>query len=92
MVKAVQTPSFSMRPANQPIDVGSPSADHLMITVDDDQVESSFFSKDKGVSRFELAVVGEGCSRQSVAIVEDSKKRRSITEALEEEATVMQRV
>nr|GEV43201.1 hypothetical protein [Tanacetum cinerariifolium] len=37
----------------------------------------------------ELAVVGEGCSDQNVVVVEGSKKRRSITEALEEEATVV---
>nr|GEU31869.1 hypothetical protein [Tanacetum cinerariifolium] len=63
-----QAPSFSSRPADQPIDVGSPSVDHLTIVVDDDQVESSSFSKDKDVSGFELAVVAKGCSRKSVVI------------------------
>nr|GEZ23534.1 hypothetical protein [Tanacetum cinerariifolium] len=76
-------------PTGQPVDVGSPLVDHLTVAVDDDQVESSSFSKDKGVSGFELVVVGEGCSEQSVIVVEGSKKRRSITEALKEEATIM---
>ncbi|GJX02784.1 hypothetical protein Tco_0188700 [Tanacetum coccineum] len=41
---------------------------------------------------FELAVVGEGFSRQSVDVVESSKKRCLITKALEEEATVVRPV
>nr|GEX55652.1 hypothetical protein [Tanacetum cinerariifolium] len=45
-------------------------------------------SLDKGVSGLELAVVGEGCSDQNVIVVEGSKKKRSITKALEEKATV----
>nr|GEU67668.1 hypothetical protein [Tanacetum cinerariifolium] len=84
-----QTPSYSVRPTDQPVDIGSPSVDHLTIAVDDDQVKSSSFSKHKGASGFELAIVGEGCSGQSAAIMEGSKKMRSITEALEEEATIM---
>ncbi|GKB80390.1 hypothetical protein Tco_0947285 [Tanacetum coccineum] len=90
--KSVQTPTFSVQPVNQLVDVGSPSVDRLTTAIDDDQVNSSSFSKDKGVLGFELVVVGEGCSNQSFIIVEDSKKRRSITEALEEEATVMKPV
>ncbi|GJU29728.1 putative reverse transcriptase domain-containing protein [Tanacetum coccineum] len=77
---------------NQLVDVGSPSVDRLTTAIDDDQVNSSSFSKDKGVLGFELVVVGEGCSNQSFIIVEDLKKRRSITEAVEEEATVMKPV
>ncbi|GJV82229.1 hypothetical protein Tco_1518099 [Tanacetum coccineum] len=92
MKKSVQTPTFSVQPVNQLVDVKSPSVDRLMIAIDDDQVNSSSFSKDKGMLGFELVVVGEGCSNQSFIIVEDSKKRRSITEAVEEEATVMKPV
>ncbi|GKD41129.1 hypothetical protein Tco_1261336 [Tanacetum coccineum] len=35
------SPSFSMRLANRPVDVGSPSMSHLTLVVNDDQVESS---------------------------------------------------
>ncbi|GJS81446.1 hypothetical protein Tco_0747987 [Tanacetum coccineum] len=69
MKKPGQTPSFSLRPSDQPIDVGSRLVDCLKAAVDNDQVESSSVLKDKDVS--------------------SSKKRRSITEALEEEATVV---
>ncbi|GJS04525.1 hypothetical protein Tco_0321033 [Tanacetum coccineum] len=87
-----QTPSFSMRPVNRPVDIGSPSVGHLTVAVDDDQVESSSYPRDKGVMGHELVVVGEGCFEQDVIAVRPSKKRRSITEALEEEATVVRPV
>ncbi|GKD02197.1 hypothetical protein Tco_1177171 [Tanacetum coccineum] len=60
--------------------------------VNDDQVESSSYSRDKGVMAHELVVVGEGCSEHDVMAVEGSKKRRSIIEALEEEATMVRPV
>ncbi|GKA95381.1 hypothetical protein Tco_0817419 [Tanacetum coccineum] len=92
MKKPGQSPSFSVRPENCPVDVESPSMGHLTIAVDNDQVESSYYSRDKGVMGHELVVVGEGCSEQDVMAVGGSKKRRLITEALEEEATVMRPV
>ncbi|GKB71127.1 hypothetical protein Tco_0932539, partial [Tanacetum coccineum] len=92
MKKPGQSPSFSMRLANRPVDVGSLSMSHLTLVVNDDQVESSSYSRDKGVMGHELVVVGEGCSEQDVMVVEGSKKRRSITEALKEEATVVRPV
>ncbi|GKA29069.1 hypothetical protein Tco_0715314 [Tanacetum coccineum] len=81
-----------MRPADQPVNVRSPSVDCLTETIVNDQVKSSSFSNDKCVSSFELTVVGEGCSDQSVIIVEGSKNRRFLTKALEEEAIVMKPV
>ncbi|GJX36980.1 hypothetical protein Tco_0250283, partial [Tanacetum coccineum] len=92
MKKPGQSPSFSMRLANRPVDVGSPSISHLTLVVNDDQVESSSYSRDKGVMGHELVVVGEGCSEQDVMAVGGSKKRCLITKALEEEATVMRPV
>nr|GEW98287.1 hypothetical protein [Tanacetum cinerariifolium] len=92
MKKPGQTPSFSVRPADQPIDVGSPSVDHLKAAVDNDVLEISSVLKNKDVSGFKLAVVGEGCSGQSVDVAKSYKKRCLITKALEEEATVMRLV
>ncbi|GKA21759.1 hypothetical protein Tco_0707721 [Tanacetum coccineum] len=89
MKKSCQTPTFSVRPMDIPIDAESPSVGLLVDSPDDDRVQSSSVLKDKGVSGLELAVVGEGCSDQNVVVMEGSKKRRSITEALEEEATVI---
>ncbi|GKB52293.1 hypothetical protein Tco_0903046 [Tanacetum coccineum] len=87
-----QTPSFSMRLANRPVVIGGPFVGHLTVAVNDDQVESSSYPRDKGVMGHELVVVREGCSEQDVMAVRPSKKRRSITEALEEEATVVRPV
>nr|GEY87921.1 hypothetical protein [Tanacetum cinerariifolium] len=74
LLKPGQTPSFSMRPTGQLFDVESPSVDRLMVAVDDDQVKSSSFLKDKGVSGFELVVVEEGekasLSLEELAVVE----------------------
>ncbi|GJY58047.1 hypothetical protein Tco_0457939 [Tanacetum coccineum] len=89
MKKPSQSPSFSVRPADQPIDVGIPSVDPLRVVVDNDQVESSHFSKDKDVSGFELAIIGECVLGQDDDVAEGSKKRRLITKALEEEAIVV---
>ncbi|GKC56443.1 hypothetical protein Tco_1084041, partial [Tanacetum coccineum] len=77
------------RPKNYPVDVGSLYVGPLTVAVDDDQVESSSHPRDKGLIGHELVVVGESCSEQDVLAVKGSKKRRSITEALEEEATVV---
>nr|GEU38961.1 hypothetical protein [Tanacetum cinerariifolium] len=90
--KPSETPSFSLRPSDQPIDVGSPLVDCLKVAVDNHQVESSSVLKDKDVSSLELAVVGEGFSGQNADVAKGFKKRRSITEALEEEATVVRQV
>nr|GEV63790.1 hypothetical protein [Tanacetum cinerariifolium] len=76
MKKPGQTPSFSVRPADQPIDVGSPSVDHLKAVVDNDVLEISSVSKNKDVSGFKLAVVGEGCSGKSVDVAKSYKKRK----------------
>ncbi|GKG45059.1 hypothetical protein Tco_0495137 [Tanacetum coccineum] len=78
MKKSGQSPSFSVRPANQPVDVGSPSVEPLRFIADNDQVESSSLSKDKGVSGFELAIVGEGILGQSASVVREGSKRRQI--------------
>ncbi|GJR36436.1 hypothetical protein Tco_1212120 [Tanacetum coccineum] len=90
--KPGQTLSFSVSPANHLVDVKSPSVGHLMVTVNDDQVKSSSYSRDKGVMAHELVVVREGCFEHDVMAVKDSKKRRSIIEALEEEATMVRPV
>nr|GEV38609.1 hypothetical protein [Tanacetum cinerariifolium] len=92
MKKPGQSPSFSMRRANHHVDVGSAFVGYLTVTVDDDQVESSSYWRDKGVMGYELVAVGEGCSKQDVMAVEGSKKRRSITEALEEKDTMVRPV
>ncbi|GJT82705.1 hypothetical protein Tco_1057047 [Tanacetum coccineum] len=47
------------RPGDQPIDVGSPSVEPLRSIADNEQVESSSLSKDKGVFGFKLVVVKE---------------------------------
>nr|GEX85263.1 hypothetical protein [Tanacetum cinerariifolium] len=92
MKKPGQSPSFSMRRANHHVDVGSAFVGYLTVTVDDDQVESSSYWRGKGVIGYELVAVGEGCSEQDVMAVEGSKKRRSITEALEEKDTMVRPV
>nr|GEY13482.1 hypothetical protein [Tanacetum cinerariifolium] len=92
MKKPGQTASFSMRPTDQPIDVDSLSIDRLKAAVDNDQVKSSFVSKNKDISGLKLAVIGEGFSRQNADVDEGSKKRCLITEALEEEATIVRLV
>nr|GEV76406.1 hypothetical protein [Tanacetum cinerariifolium] len=92
MKKLGESPYFSMRPANRHIDVGSPTVGPLTFVVDDDQVKSSSHLRDKGLMGRELMVVGESCSEQDVLVVEGSKKRHSITKALEEEATVVRPV
>ncbi|GKD79877.1 hypothetical protein Tco_1342498, partial [Tanacetum coccineum] len=70
--------------------MGSPSVEPLWSFVDRDQAECSSLSKEKGVSGFELAVVREGIPGQSASVVgEGSKRRRSITKSLKEEATVV---
>ncbi|GKC10470.1 hypothetical protein Tco_1007252 [Tanacetum coccineum] len=86
MKKPGQTPSFSVRPTDQPIDVGSLSVDLLKVTVENDQVESSSVSKDKDASGLELTVVSEGFLGQNADVAKVSKKMSSITESLEEEA------
>ncbi|GJR72928.1 putative reverse transcriptase domain-containing protein [Tanacetum coccineum] len=70
MKKPDQTPSFSVRPADQPVDVGSPSVEPLRSIADNDQAVSSSLSKDKGVSGFELAVVEEESKTVFLAIDE----------------------
>ncbi|GJZ01924.1 hypothetical protein Tco_0519885 [Tanacetum coccineum] len=92
MKKPGQTPSFFVRMADQPIDVGSPSVDRLKAAVENDQAESSSVSKDKDVSGLELAVVGEGFSGKNVSVAKGSKKRCPIMEALNEEAMVVRHV
>nr|GEZ87577.1 hypothetical protein [Tanacetum cinerariifolium] len=89
MKKPGKTPSFSVRPADQPINVGSPSVNHLKAVVDNDQVESYSILKDKDASGLELAIFGEGFSWQNADVTEGFKKRRSITKALEEKATLV---
>nr|GEY56977.1 hypothetical protein [Tanacetum cinerariifolium] len=64
----------------------------LKVAVDNDVLEISSVLKNKDVPSFELAVVGEGFSRQSANVTEDSKKRHSIMEALKEEAMVVKPV
>nr|GEY73807.1 hypothetical protein [Tanacetum cinerariifolium] len=54
---ALSNPSIFVdggRLVDQPVDVGSPSMEPLWSIVDNEQVESSSLSKDKGVSGFEL--------------------------------------
>nr|GEV69593.1 hypothetical protein [Tanacetum cinerariifolium] len=92
MKKHRKSPTFSVRLVNFHVNVGSPFVGHLTIAVDDDQVESSSYSRDKGVMGHELVVAGEGCSQQDVMAIEGSKKRHSITEALKEEDTVVMSV
>nr|GEV99409.1 hypothetical protein [Tanacetum cinerariifolium] len=54
---------------------------------DNDQAESSSLSNDKSVSEIKLAVVKEGIPGRSASMAgEGSKRRRSITESLEEES------
>ncbi|GJY48848.1 hypothetical protein Tco_0438804 [Tanacetum coccineum] len=84
MKKLDQYLSFFVRPADQSVDVGSPSVEPLRSIVDNDQAESCSLSKDKDVSGFELAVVGEGIPGKSVSVVGVGSKRRfSITKSLE---------
>ncbi|GJY71991.1 hypothetical protein Tco_0475694 [Tanacetum coccineum] len=93
MKKPGQSPSFFVRLADQPVDVGSPSVEPLWSIADNDQAESSSLLKDKGVFGFELVVVREGILGQSAnAVGEGSKRSRSITESLEEEATMVKMV
>ncbi|GJR28754.1 hypothetical protein Tco_1104986 [Tanacetum coccineum] len=73
MKKTGQSPSFSVSPADQPIDVGIPSVDPLRVFVDNDQVESSYFSKDKDVSGFELAIIRECVPGQDDDVAEEEK-------------------
>ncbi|GJV14525.1 hypothetical protein Tco_1359848 [Tanacetum coccineum] len=89
MKKPSQTPTFSVRPSDQPIDVDSPFVDHSKAIDDNDQGESSFVLKNQDVVGFELAVVGDSPSDQGIGVVESSKKKRSITTALKEGATVI---
>ncbi|GKB49000.1 hypothetical protein Tco_0899753 [Tanacetum coccineum] len=90
MKKPGQTPSFSVRPADQPVDVGSLSVEPLRSIIDNDQAKSLSHSKDKGVFGFKLAIAEEGIPEQGASVAgEGSKKRRSIMESLEEEATVV---
>ncbi|GJW25332.1 hypothetical protein Tco_0039143 [Tanacetum coccineum] len=89
MKKPDQSPSFFVRSTDQLVDLGSPSVEPLRSITDNDQAETSLL-KDKGVSGFKFAVVREGIPGQSANVVgEGSKRRRSITESLEEEATVV---
>nr|GEV70472.1 ribonuclease H-like domain-containing protein [Tanacetum cinerariifolium] len=71
------------------INVGSLLVDRLKAAVDNDQVESSSVLKDKDASSLELTVIDKCFSRQNADFAEGSKKRRSMTETLEEEATVV---
>ncbi|GKD74720.1 hypothetical protein Tco_1333002, partial [Tanacetum coccineum] len=87
--KPSQTPTLSVRLANQSIDVGSSFVDRLKTVDDNDQGESSFISKNQDVSGFELTVVGDGSSKHGVSVAEGFKKKLSITVALEEGATVI---
>ncbi|GJX01848.1 hypothetical protein Tco_0185761 [Tanacetum coccineum] len=90
MKKPSHTPSFSVRPLDHLVDVGSPSVEPLLSFADNDQAESSSLLKDKGVFDLELAVIEEGNPGQSASVArEGSKRRRSITESLEEEATMV---
>ncbi|GJU77875.1 hypothetical protein Tco_1274945 [Tanacetum coccineum] len=89
MKKPSQTPTFSVRPPDQPIDVDSPSVDHSKAIDDNDQGKSSFVLKNQDVVGFELAVVSDSPSDQGIGVVKSSKKKRSITAALEEGATVI---
>nr|GEY58932.1 hypothetical protein [Tanacetum cinerariifolium] len=78
MKKPGQTPSFFVRPVDQPIDVCSLSVGHLKVAVDNDVLEIYFVSKNKDVPGFELAVVGEGFSRQSVDVAEGAGKHLQV--------------
>ncbi|GJU93409.1 hypothetical protein Tco_1318165 [Tanacetum coccineum] len=89
MKKPGQTSTFSTRLANQHIDVSTPFVDHSKAIDDNDHVESSFVSKNQDVAGFELVLVGDSPLDQGAAVAEGSKKRRSITAALEEGATVI---
>ncbi|GJX71007.1 hypothetical protein Tco_0308178 [Tanacetum coccineum] len=90
MKKPGQTPSFSVRPVDQPVDMGCPSVEPLRCIADNDQVESSSLLKDKGVSGFKLAVIEEGVPEQGANVTgEGSKRRCFIMESLEEEATTV---
>ncbi|GJR73778.1 hypothetical protein Tco_0086143 [Tanacetum coccineum] len=90
--KPCQTPTLSVRPANQSIDVDSSFMDRLKTVDDNDQGESSFILKNQDVSGFELTVVGDGSSKHGVSVAEGFKKKLSITAALEEGATVIKLV
>ncbi|GKD06646.1 hypothetical protein Tco_1181620 [Tanacetum coccineum] len=89
MKKPSQTPTFSVRPSYQPIDVDSPFVDHSKAIDDNNQGASSFVLKNQDVVGFELAVVGDSPSDQGIGVVESSKKKCSITAALEEGATLI---
>nr|GEY71628.1 hypothetical protein [Tanacetum cinerariifolium] len=63
-----------------PIDVGGPLMEPLRSVADNDQAESSSFSRDKDIASFELVVVGEGVLGQgAISVGEGSKRRLSIT-------------
>ncbi|GJZ00799.1 hypothetical protein Tco_0518228 [Tanacetum coccineum] len=57
MKRPGQVPTFFARPADQPVDVGSPFMDHSKAADDNDQGESSFVPKNQDVVGLELAIV-----------------------------------
>ncbi|GJT16195.1 hypothetical protein Tco_0874901, partial [Tanacetum coccineum] len=89
MKRPGQNPTFSMRPAGQPIDVGSPFMDYLKSIYDNDQGEISSVSKSRYVTGLELAVVGDSPSKKGAGSADGSKKRCSIDVAFDEGATVI---
>ncbi|GJZ38164.1 putative reverse transcriptase domain-containing protein, partial [Tanacetum coccineum] len=92
MKKPSQTPTFFARPMGQPIDVGSPSVSRLKVVDDNDQGESSFVMRDQDAPGLQPAVIDEGSSERGVNVAGGSKKRHSITAALEEDVTVIKLV
>ncbi|GJY92727.1 hypothetical protein Tco_0508509 [Tanacetum coccineum] len=92
MKRPGQTPSFSARSVNQPIDVCSPYLDHSKAVDDNDQGESSSVPGNKDIAGLELTVVGDSSSKKGAGAAEGSKKRHSITAALEEGASVIKLV
>nr|GEV33124.1 hypothetical protein [Tanacetum cinerariifolium] len=67
-----QTLISDIRPADQPIDVGSPSVDHMKVAFDNDEIESSSVSKNKDVSGFKLVALEE----EATIMGPVSKKRK----------------
>ncbi|GJV40954.1 hypothetical protein Tco_1419394 [Tanacetum coccineum] len=92
MKRPGQAATFSVRPADQPVDMGSPSVDHSKAVNDSDQGESSSISKNQDVAGLELAVVEDDPYDQGAGVGEGSGKKRSITAALEEGASKVKSV
>nr|GEU77501.1 hypothetical protein [Tanacetum cinerariifolium] len=68
--------------------VGSPSVDHSKAVDDNDQGESSSAPRNEDITGLKLTVVGDSSSEQGAGVAKGSKKRRSITGAIKEGATV----